>query len=307
MNPVNTKPYKLPADATWLITGCSSGIGRETATLVASNPNQRLIATARNPSSLSYLPDTSNILKLALDVDSPASVDRAFAAAAAHFGPNITLDVVVNNAGYSLAGDTESVTEREMHAQLETNFFGLVRVTLHALKLMREASPRGGLIFNISSVAGVCGFPGHAFYHASKWAVEGWTESVARELHPDWNINFCLIEPGAVKTNFETSSKKHIAPHPAYADPNMPSRMLDAFVGYNLAKGAGVDAADLAKLLFHIASRGEKVPIFLPVSTTATALITGTLRARLAIVEEVKELSAVDRDKAQFDLDGLSK
>ncbi|KAL4981452.1 hypothetical protein BDW68DRAFT_172389 [Aspergillus falconensis] len=307
MNPVNTKPYKLPTDATWLVTGCSSGIGREVATLVASNPNQRLIATARNPSSLSYLPDAPNILKQALDVDSPSSVDAAFAAAAAHFGPKFTLDVVVNNAGYSLAGDTESVTEAEMHAQLETNFFGLVRVTLRALKLMREAAPRGGLIFNISSVAGVCGFPGHAFYHASKWAVEGWTESVARELHPDWNINFCLIEPGAVKTNFETSSKKHIAPHPAYADPSMPSRMLDAFVEQNLATGAGVDAEDLAKLLFHIASRGEKVPIFLPVSTTATALITGTLRARLAIVEEVKELSAVDKDKAQFDLDGLSK
>ncbi|KAL4775851.1 hypothetical protein BDW60DRAFT_203710 [Aspergillus nidulans var. acristatus] len=87
----------------------------------------------------------------------------------------------------------------------------------------------------------------------------------------------------------------------------MPSRMLDAFVEQNLATGAGVDAEDLAKLLFHIASRGEKVSIFLPVSTTATALITGTLRARLAIVEEVKELSAVDKDKAQFDLDGLSK
>ncbi|KAL4976612.1 NAD(P)-binding protein [Aspergillus desertorum] len=264
MNPVNTKPYKLPADATWLVTGCSSGIGREVATLQA------------------------------LNIDSPSSVDAAFAAAAAHFGPNFTLDVVVNNAGYSLAGDTESVTEAEMHAQLETNFFGLVRVTLRALKFMREAAPRGGLVFNISSVAGLCWFPGHAFYHASKWAVEG-------------TSNFCLIEPGAVKTNFETCSKKHIAPHPAYADPSMPSRMLDAFVEQNLATGAGVDAEDLAKLLFHIASRGEKVPIFLPVSTTATALITGALRARLAIVEEVKELSVVDKDKAQFDLDGLSQ
>lgn len=274
---------------------------------MASNPVQRLIATARNPSSLSYLPDSKNILKLALDVDSPSSVDSAFAAAAAHFGPSFTLDVVVNNAGYSLAGDTESVTEKEMHDQLETNFFGMVRITLHSLSIMREAAPRGGLIFNISSVAGVCGFPGHSFYHASKWAVEGWTESVARELHPDWNINFCLIEPGAVKTNFETSSKRHITPHPAYTHPSMPSRMLDAFVEQNLATGAGVEAADLAKLLYHIASRGEQVPLFLPVSTTATALIIGTLRARLAIVEDVKELSAVDKDKAQFDLDGLSK
>ncbi|RDW68925.1 uncharacterized protein DSM5745_08685 [Aspergillus mulundensis] len=307
MNPVNTKPYHLPADATWLVTGCSSGIGREIAILVASNPKQRLIATARNPSTLSYLPETPNILKVALDVDSPASVDAAFAAAATHFGPTFTLDVVVNNAGYSLAGDTEAVSEAEMHAQLETNFFGLVRVTLRALALMRQAQPRGGLIFNISSLAGVCGFPGHAFYHASKWAVEGWTESVAREMHPDWNISFCLVEPAAVKTNFETSSKKVITPHPAYADAGMPSRMLDAFVEQNLASGAGLDAADLAHLLVRIASRGEKVPIFLPVSATATALVTGALRARLAVVEEVRELSAVDKDKAQFDLEGLSK
>lgn len=82
MNPVNTQPYTLPPDAIWLITGCSSGIGQSLATLLASKPNQRLIATARNPSTLSYLPDTPNILKLALDVTSPSSVDAAFAAAA---------------------------------------------------------------------------------------------------------------------------------------------------------------------------------------------------------------------------------
>ncbi|GES62444.1 short-chain dehydrogenase/reductase-like protein SDR [Aspergillus terreus] len=92
MNPVNTKPYYLPSDATWFVTGCSSGIGREVAALIASKPGQRLVATARNPTSLSYLPDSDNILKLALDVNSPASVDAAFAAAAAHFGSHWSLD-----------------------------------------------------------------------------------------------------------------------------------------------------------------------------------------------------------------------
>lgn len=71
---------------------------------------------------------------------------------------------------------------------METLFFGTTRVTMHAIKIMRqEQSRRGGLIFNMSSLAGVCAFPGHAYYHAGKFAVTGWTESVAREMHPDWN------------------------------------------------------------------------------------------------------------------------
>lgn len=194
MNPVNTKPYHLPADATWFITGCSSGIGRALCELIASKPTHRLIATARNPAALSYLPDDNpNILKLPLDVSSVTSVDQAFKAAADHFGGGadnkFTIDVLVNNAGYPLAGDTEAATEEEMHAQLETNFFGTVRVTTRGVAVMRQHKDRrrGGLVFNLSSVAGVAGFPGYAFYHASKFAVEGWSESFARELHPDWN------------------------------------------------------------------------------------------------------------------------
>lgn len=178
------------------VTGCSSGIGRALATLVASKPGQRLIATARNPADLSYLPDGDpDILKLPLDVASPSSVNAAFAAAAAaeHFCSSADgkfhVDVVINNAGYSLSGDTESATEEETHREMETLFFGTARVTTRALEAMRQAADtrRGGVIFNISSLAGLCAFPGHAYYHAGKFAVEGFSESVAREVHPDWN------------------------------------------------------------------------------------------------------------------------
>jgi len=157
--------------------------------MIANKPGLRLIATARDPSSLSYLPgDSSNILKLALDVTSVDSVNAAFAAAAKYFGPDFRLDVVVNNAGYSLSGDTESATEEETHHEIETLFFGTARVTTRAIEVMRQAEGhRGGVIFNISSLAGLCGFAGHAYYHAGKFAVEGFSESVARELHPDWN------------------------------------------------------------------------------------------------------------------------
>lgn len=150
-------------------------------------------------SDLSYLPDTNpNILKLALDVASPSSVNAAFASAANHLGPDFHLDIVVNNAGYSLSGDTEAATEEETHQEMETLFFGTARVTTGALKFMRPGpnqggDARGGLIFNISSLAGLCGFPGHAYYHAGKFAVEGFTESVAREMHPDWNSNYPFL------------------------------------------------------------------------------------------------------------------
>lgn len=155
---------------------------------MASKPGQRLIATARNLSSLAYLADNDDILRLTLDVTSPTSVEKAFKAAADHFGDKFHIDVLVNNAGYELAGDTEATTEEEMHDQLETNFFGTVRMATNATRVMRQSKDhRGGIIFNMSSLAGVAAFPGQAFYHASKFAVEGWTESFARELHPDWN------------------------------------------------------------------------------------------------------------------------
>lgn len=171
------------------VTGCSSGIGRAISELVASKPSQRLIATTRNPSDLSYLPDSNaNILKLALDVTSPTSVNEAFAAASKHFGDAFHLDIVVNNAGYSLSGDTESATEEEAHLEVETLFFGTARVTMKAVEVMRQhKGHRGGIIYQISSLAGLCSFPGNAYYHAGKYAVEGWTESVAREMHPNWN------------------------------------------------------------------------------------------------------------------------
>ncbi|KAI0438852.1 NAD(P)-binding protein [Xylaria telfairii] len=296
MNPVNTKPYQLPADATWFITGCSSGIGRAIAELVASKSGQRLIATARNPSSLSYLPDNEAIFKLALDVASPASVETAFKAAMDHFGDDFHIDILVNNAGYELAGDTEAATEEEMHNQLETNFFGTVRVATHATRVMRQSKDhRGGIIFNISSLAGVAAFPGQAFYHASKFAVEGWSESFARELHPDWNINICIVEPGGVKTEFEHGSKKYTKIHEAYDGPDMPARRLAAWVKKGVAAGAGVPPSAVAEVLYRVVSRNDRIPLWLPLNSTAAQLIKMKLEARLENLETVKDLTPIDK------------
>ncbi|KAI1427724.1 NAD(P)-binding protein [Xylaria sp. FL1777] len=296
MNPVNTKPYQLPADATWFITGCSSGIGRAIAELVASKPGQRLIATARNSSSLSYLADNDAILKLPLDVSSRDSVEQAFKAAADHFGDGFHIDILVNNAGYELAGDTEAATEEEMHDQLETNFFGTVRVATSATRVMRQSKDhRGGIIFNISSLAGVAAFPGYAFYHASKFAVEGWSESFARELHPDWNINVCVVEPGGVKTNFEHQSKKYTKIHEDYDGEDMPARKLAAWVKKGIASGAGVQPSAVAEVLYLVATRNQEVPLWLPLTSSAAQLIKMKLQARLDNLEAVKELTPIDK------------
>jgi NAD(P)-dependent dehydrogenase (short-subunit alcohol dehydrogenase family) len=124
-------------------------------------------------------------------VTSPSSISAAFTGVKNRF--NGRLDVVVNNAGYSLSGDTEAATEEEMHDELETLFFGAARVSMRAVEMMRPKTDQGGgdgagggLVMNISSLAGLVGLPGHAYYHAGKWALEGWTESVAREMSPDW-------------------------------------------------------------------------------------------------------------------------
>jgi hypothetical protein len=116
-------------------------------------------------------------------------------------------------------------------------------------------------------------------------------------------VNFCIVEPGAVKTNFETTSKKHTKPHEAYAGDDMPSRKLEAFVNQSLKAGVGVEPVEVAKVLFHVASRNEKVPLHLPLSTTAVKLITAKLQGRLKDLEAVQELSAIDQGQVQFKLD----
>lgn len=161
-------------------------MGKSLAQLINSNPSHRIVATARRASSLSSIPDGPNVLKLNLDVTSKPSVDDAVAAALEKFG---RIDVLVNNAGYSVMGDTESTTEEQARQVVETDFWGTCRLTLHAMRIMREENrntgQQGGVVMNVTSAGGLISFPGSAYYNASKFAVEGFTESVFREVRPD--------------------------------------------------------------------------------------------------------------------------
>lgn len=126
---------------------------------------------------------------------SESSIAQAVDSAISKFG---RIDVLVNNAGYALMGDTESITDEQARQQVETNFWGTARLSTHAMRFMREDNAKtgqqGGLVMNLTSMGGFVGFPSHAYYHASKFAVEGFTESVAKEVRPEWNSKFPLSQ-----------------------------------------------------------------------------------------------------------------
>jgi NAD(P)-dependent dehydrogenase (short-subunit alcohol dehydrogenase family) len=198
---------------TWFITGASRGFGREWA-IAALERGDSVAATARDTSTLEDLADEygDRFLPLHLDVTDRAADFAAVQRAHEHFG---RLDVVVNNAGYGHFGLVEELTEDEARAQLETNLFGALWVTQAALPFLREQ--RSGHILQVSSIGGISAFPLVGIYHASKWALEGMSQSLAQEV-ADFGIKVTLIEPGGFSTDWAGSSAKHSEQLPDYAD-----------------------------------------------------------------------------------------
>ncbi|KAI0556052.1 retinol dehydrogenase 8 [Xylaria curta] len=268
----NNSLYKLPSDAVWFITGCSSGIGAALATRLATQTSNRVVATARQVSALSYLPDDApNVLKVALDVTSLEAIDAAFNKAVEHFG---RVDVVVNNAGYTVMGDTEGATAREARDLFDTNFWGAVDVTKRALGVLRDENPKtgqqGGVILFVSSMGGFITTPGGAFYHASKFAMEGFAESVVKELDPAWNIHFSILEPGGTTTEYLGRSFKYMATrHPAYAAPHMPTNSMLGLLGNEELLKNFSSADDIARGMWELLTRGQSIPIRVPLGEDA--------------------------------------
>jgi short-subunit dehydrogenase len=177
---------------TILITGASTGIGKATAELFFER-GWNVVATMRKPRAERTDP---RWLELALDVTDAASIQAAHDKAIGRFG---CIDVVVNNAGYGLVGTFESMSEAKILKQFETNVFGLMRVTRMFLAHMRGNG--SGVIVNVASMGGRLAFPFYSVYHASKWAVDGFSESLQFELAAT-GVRVKLIEPGAIKTDF---------------------------------------------------------------------------------------------------------
>jgi NAD(P)-dependent dehydrogenase (short-subunit alcohol dehydrogenase family) len=195
----------------WFITGTSKGFGRIWAE-AALKRGDKVVATARNPSSLDELVARygPSVLALGLDVTDQAAVEAAVKRAQAHFG---RLDVVVNNAGFGLFGTIEEVTATQARTQMETNFFGALWVTKAALPYLREQ--RSGHIIQVSSIGGVQAFPTLGLYHASKWALEGFSQSLAAEVQ-DFGIKVTLVEPTGYETDWGGASSVQATKLPFY-------------------------------------------------------------------------------------------
>ncbi|MBN9108241.1 MAG: SDR family oxidoreductase [Pseudonocardia sp.] len=197
----------------WFITGASRGFGREWA-IAALERGDSVAATARDVSTLDDLATKygDRMLPLTLDVTDRDADFAAVTAAHERFG---RLDVVVNNAGYGHFGMVEELTEAEVRDQLETNLFGALWVTQAALPFLREQG--SGHILQVSSIGGISAFPLVGAYHASKWALEGLSQSLAQEVTP-FGIHVTLIEPGGFSTDWAGPSARHSDLHPAYAE-----------------------------------------------------------------------------------------
>jgi NAD(P)-dependent dehydrogenase (short-subunit alcohol dehydrogenase family) len=195
----------------WFITGTSKGFGRIWAE-AALDRGDKVAATARDVATLSDLTERYGdlVLPLELDVTDKAAIDAAVAKAHEHFG---RLDVVINNAGYGLFGTIEEITEEQARAQIETNLFGPLWVTKAVIPIMREQG--SGHILQVSSIGGVNAFPILGLYHASKWGLEAFSQSLAAEV-ADFGIKVTLIEPAGYSTDWRGPSSVQADQLPIY-------------------------------------------------------------------------------------------
>jgi NAD(P)-dependent dehydrogenase (short-subunit alcohol dehydrogenase family) len=193
---------------TIFITGSSTGLGRAAALLFARKGWQ-VIATMRDPSKERELQSVSGVKLLGLDVTQPAQIAEA-ARKAMEWGP---VDVLFNNAGYGLAGPFEAATDAQLTQEIDTNLLGVMRVTQAFLPAMRERG--SGIIITTTSIGGLVTFPFNSVYHATKWGLEGWSESLAFEL-AKFGIKVKTVAPGGIRTDFATRSLV-LTQHTAYA------------------------------------------------------------------------------------------
>jgi NAD(P)-dependent dehydrogenase (short-subunit alcohol dehydrogenase family) len=244
----------------WFITGCSTGFGRELAKLVLDR-GYRAVVTARDPHTIEDLTagHEGRALVLKLDVTNKAEAAEAVKQAETTFG---RIDVLVNNAGYGYVGAIEECEEDEVRAMVDTNFFGLARMIRGVLPGMRQR--RQGCIVNISSDGGLFAYTGVGYYNATKFAVEGLSESLAKEVAP-LGIKVLLVEPGPFRTDWAgrslKRSKKRIADY---------AETAGAFLE-RLTSGSGKQAGDPVRAgeAIIIAVESEQMPLRLVLGRVA--------------------------------------
>ncbi len=266
----------------WLITGCSTGFGRELAKLTIAR-GWPTVVTARDKARVADLATAheANTLALDLDVTDPTQVKAAVAAAEQRFD---RIDVLVNNAGYGYQSTAEEAEEQEIRDQFEANVFGLFAITRAVLPGMRRR--RHGHIINITSVAGFIGFPGSGFYAASKHAVEGFSDALHAEGRP-LGIKVTCVAPGPFRTDWAGRSLRQTkSTIPDYAE-TAAARMRQTAEYSGKQAGDPVRAGEAMIRITEV----ENPPRHLVLGELGYNNVTNKLRERLAQIEEWRETS----------------
>lgn len=266
---------------TWFITGASSGLGLEmTRRLLAQGDT--VVATTRRPGALTELEREyrGRLDVVPLDLLEPKSTALAVEGAFQRHG---RIDVVVSNAGYGLFGAAEELTDAEIERQIATNLTGSIQLIRAALPRLREQG--GGRIVQVSSEGGQIAYPGFSLYHATKWGIEGFVESVAQEV-ATFGIDFIIAEPGPTATNFG-ANLVHATPMAAYDQ-----TPADA-VRRAISDGSFEIKGDAARTVDAIISAAESAtpPLRLALGSTAYASISQALATRLSVLEAQREVA----------------
>ena len=268
---------------TWLITGVSSGFGRElTEQLLARG--ERVVGTVRRPETVADLAEryADTFRAELLDVTEASQVRDVVERSFTGLG---RVDVVVSNAGYGLFGAAEELSDEQVEHIVATNLLGSINLIRAALPHLRAQG--GGRVVQMSTYGGQVAFPGNSLYHATKWGIEGFAESVAQEVAP-FGIGVTIVEPGGARTEFRYGSAQVAELLPAYDDNPAHSflAMLDPKNG--LAPG---DPARMAAAIIASVDQ-EPAPLRLMLGSQALDSTLATLRARVAAFEAQRELAA---------------
>jgi NAD(P)-dependent dehydrogenase (short-subunit alcohol dehydrogenase family) len=275
----------------WFVTGCSTGFGRELSKILLAR-GYRVVVTARDIAKLSDLvvgyPETA--FALGLDVEKPAQIEAAAAQARAHFG---RVDVLVNNAGYGYLAAVEEGDDADIRAMFEANVFGLAHMTRAILPMMRAQG--SGCVVNVSSMGGFVGTPGGGYYNATKFAVEGLSEALAKEGAP-LGIKVIIVEPGPFRTDWGGRSlKTPKIPIAAYSETAIARRT--AIAAYS-GKQPGDPIRGAEAIIAAVES--ETPPMRLVLGAVALNAIRGKLDSMRAEIDAGEALSlAADYPKGE--------
>jgi NAD(P)-dependent dehydrogenase (short-subunit alcohol dehydrogenase family) len=260
---------------TWFITGASRGIGRELVEQILARGG-KVAATLRRPEQLDDLAERygEHLWRRRVDVTDTAEVERVLGEAFADHGH---IDVVVSNAGYGVFGVAEDLSDQQVEDAIATNLTASIQVARRAVPLLRRQG--GGVLVQLSSMGGHITFPGFAIYHATKWGVEGYFETLAREIEP-FGIKTMLVEPGMVRTSFYDAADRVPVSEPYRGGPadTAPIPVEDMPGSQSGVAHAIVEAA-----------LSDDPPLRLLLNSDAYEAVTSTVRERLASLEAQKE------------------